>query len=101
MYTSTAIARRRCLAARADGTPCRAWALWDDPGQRCLVHAGRNHHGPLLPGPTAPRRARYTPCLCPGYAWPHRPGGGWCRWPDPPLERCPIPAGTHGWPRRT
>src|SRR5687768_11662348 len=26
-------------------------------------------------------------CRCEAYPWPHRPGGGLCRWPDPPLER--------------
>jgi hypothetical protein len=33
------------------------------------------------------------------YAWPHRPGGGLCCWPDPPTYRLNIPAGTHSWPR--
>ena len=26
-------------------------------------------------------------CRCEAYPWPHRPGGGMCRWPDPPVER--------------
>ena len=26
-------------------------------------------------------------CRCEAYPWPHRPGGGLCRWPDPPLDR--------------
>ena len=26
-------------------------------------------------------------CRCEAYPWPHRPGGGLCRWPDPPIER--------------
>src|SRR6516164_4286955 len=26
-------------------------------------------------------------CRCEAYPWPHRPGGGFCRWPDPPVER--------------
>jgi hypothetical protein len=25
-------------------------------------------------------------CGCKAYPWPHRPGGGLCRWPEPPLE---------------
>lgn len=25
-------------------------------------------------------------CRCAAYPWPHRPGGGLCRWPDPPVE---------------
>ena len=26
--------------------------------------------------------------------WPHRPAGGLCRWPEPPLWRSTVPAGT-------
>lgn len=26
-------------------------------------------------------------CRCEAYPWPHRPGGGLCRFPDTPLER--------------
>ena len=26
-------------------------------------------------------------CRCEAYPWPHRPRGGLCRYPDPPLER--------------
>ena len=26
-------------------------------------------------------------CKCEAYPWPHRPCGGLCRFPDPPLER--------------
>lgn len=35
-------------------------------------------------------------CRCAAYPWPHRPGGGLCRWPDPPVECWKRPAG----PRR-
>src|SRR6058998_3619205 len=30
------------------------------------------------------RRAK---CRCEAYPWPHRPGGGLCRYPDPPAAR--------------
>ena len=33
------------------------------------------------------RDKRRPRCRCEAYPWPHRPGGGLCRWPDPPLER--------------
>src|SRR5689334_25139742 len=33
------------------------------------------------------RNKRRRKCRCKAYPWPHRPGGGFCRWPDPPLER--------------
>jgi hypothetical protein len=26
-------------------------------------------------------------CRCEAYPWPHRPTGGLCRWPDPPVEK--------------
>jgi hypothetical protein len=28
--------------------------------------------------------ARYVPCRCSAYQWPHRPGGGACCWPETP-----------------
>ncbi len=94
MYGSEALARRRCTATRKDGESCRAWALWDDAEQRCAVHAGRGHRGPQVPG-FAPRRpARYPPCRCAAYAWPHRPSSGFCRWPDEPALSSGVPAGT-------
>jgi hypothetical protein len=37
----------------------------------------------------ASRRAadkKRAKCQCAAYPWPHRPGGGLCRWPDPPVE---------------
>ena len=40
------------------------------------------------------RDKRRRKCRCEAYPWPHRPGGGFCRWPDPPLERWqPKPGG--------
>jgi hypothetical protein len=34
-------------------------------------------------------------CRCKAYPWPHRPGGGLCRWPEPPLECYKPPEGKH------
>jgi hypothetical protein len=56
-YSAAAIERRRCTATRRDGAPCRAWALWSDPGQRCLAHAGQSPHGPRLLRSTTLQRA--------------------------------------------
>lgn len=40
------------------------------------------------------RDKRRPKCRCEAYPWPHRPGGGLCRYPDPPLERRqPKPSG--------
>jgi hypothetical protein len=100
MYSATARARRRCTATRRDGEPCRAYALWDDPGQRCVIHAGRGKRGPHRSRFAQPSRpAAVSPCRCVAYQWPHRPGGGLCRWPEPPLYRLTTPASSHRWTR--
>ncbi len=100
-YSPEAVARRRCTGTRKDGAACRAWATWDHPRQLCMAHAGRHHRGPIPPrrGSEPEKQTMYAPCRCQAYDWPHRPGGGLCRWPEPPIWRCPTPAGTHDWPR--
>lgn len=92
-YSEKASSLRRCRASTKSGAPCRAWALWGNVARLCLFHAGRHHRGPLLRLQGQVIRAQYEPCRCEAYAWPHRPGGGLCRWPDEPLERCDTPAG--------
>lgn len=52
-------------------------------------------HHPMAVIASKPKR---EPCRCPAYSWPHRLGGGRCRWPDPPETPHPTPAGTN---RRT
>ena len=98
-YNERARALRRCTGTRADGETCRAWAVWDDPRQLCMAHAGWHHRGPMPErewGLRRPRK-RVPNCTCRAYAWPHRPGDGLCNWPDPPEYICTIPAGTHRW----
>jgi hypothetical protein len=101
MYSPEAVARRRCTGTREDGAPCRAWAVWEGPRQLCVAHAGRHHTGPLPPPWEREREqpARCEACRCAAYQWPHRPGGGLCRWPEPPPYRLTTPAGTRAWPR--
>ncbi len=82
-YTPEAMALRRCKARCADGSPCHAFACWDDPRGLCASH-GRHHRGPMAKQPTPSKHARYVPCTCVAYAFPHRPGAGVCRWPDEP-----------------
>ncbi len=97
-YSASAEARRRCTGTRKDGEPCRAWALWDDPLQRCMNHAGHTHYGPQARrygDHRASSKTRYTPCTCVAYNWPHRPGGGLCRWPEEPWSQWTTPAGQH------
>lgn len=101
MYTPEAAGMRSCTAIRADGLPCRAWAVWRRDEQRCAAHssyprrtrAGCRNSWPYMPPPKTP--AHYKPCHCVAYAWPHRPGSGICRWPLEPLQRLTTRAGTH------
>jgi hypothetical protein len=92
-YSKKAAALRQCTAITKVGKPYQAWALWDDPRQLCCQHAGRGHKGPMKNEYKRSRPARYTPCTCVAYAWPHRPGSGLCRWPDPPQYRLMTPQG--------
>lgn len=98
-YSAAALARRRCCYVYPAGHPsegwgCRAFARWDDPGALdgsglCTAHAGRTRGRDRT---QAGRRAgdgyecRTVPkCACRAYPFPHRPGGGFCRWPEAPL----------------
>jgi hypothetical protein len=108
-YNERARALRQCHATRKDGQRCQGWAMWPTWDawpqsyathlQLCGQHAGRGHHGPQRWRTLWQRlneRTPYgnvTPCRCAAYAWPHRPGGGLCRWPDPPARVSSIPAG--------
>jgi hypothetical protein len=74
-----AIGIKRCSATTAEGLTCRAPACRGD--DRCHRHGGRRQ------GPKA--------CTCAAYAWPHRPGGGLCRWPEQPAEVSPTKGGVH------
>jgi hypothetical protein len=86
-YSAEARALRRCKATTKAGEPCRAWAMWDGGGL-CSAHA-------VAAGQTLARHPRYfvvhanyPRCECDAYRFPHRPGGGDCRWPDPHPARC-------------
>jgi hypothetical protein len=99
-YSERAREMRRCKFTR-DDRQCKAWACWDDAEQRCSAHAGRGKDNRR---PSRYRYSgqptRYTPCRCSAYRWPHRPGGGLCRWPDVPLVSCATSSGSHSLPRR-
>jgi hypothetical protein len=93
-YSLKARELRRCRATRADGGPCQAWAIWGHPDGLCAAHAGVTAHPgsggrsrPARPPLNSVHHARYPLCRCGAYWFPHRPGGGCCRWPDPPTER--------------
>jgi len=100
MYNSNALKIRKCRGIKKDGERCQGWAMWGHPGQLCGNHAGRHHRGPMPKVLTwEVKKAKYIPCECKAYNWPHRPGGGYCNWPDPPFYLCLIPPSTHSWPR--
>lgn len=40
-------------------------------------------------------RSKPKPCTCKAYRWPHRAGGGLCRWPLPPESTHPTSPGTN------
>jgi len=88
-YSLKAQQLRRCKETKANGFPCRNWSLWGE--NVCVSHAPNPKEGD--PPRKKPR------CSCAAYEWPHRPGGGFCRWPDAPTEKCLTPAGTHDEPR--
>lgn len=85
-YSEIAKEMRQCKGVNKDGAPCQAWALWAAPDGMCKEHTSWAYADNKFPTPT---------CRCAAYQWPHRPGGGLCRWPDVPAEVCSIPAGTH------
>jgi hypothetical protein len=103
MYSEAARERRQCTGKRQDGERCQAWAVWNDPRQLCTSHAGRHHRGeiPVAHGGDYARlrRTNNPTCDCIAYAWPHRPGGGYCRWLLAPLFRCTVRSGKHSRPR--
>jgi hypothetical protein len=94
-YSEKAKAARRCTATRKDGQPCQAWALWG--GERCAAHTYKTRGVASDTHRYGGMRTRAPSCTCAAYAWPHRPGGGLCRWPDPPHYHSTIRAGTHSY----
>jgi hypothetical protein len=56
-----------------------------------------HHHVGLLGSRQYGRSSpiRYVPCTCIAYPFPHRPGAGLCRWPDPPIYFLNRPPGVH------
>jgi hypothetical protein len=94
-YSPQARALRRCSATCRDGTGCLNYAVWSDTRQRCGSHGGRVQHRHVR------EKTAYIPCRCEAYAWPHRPGSGYCEWPDEPTERNAMRRGTHNPERRS
>jgi hypothetical protein len=96
-YSERAKAVRRCKATRRDGQPCRAYANWGT--ELCAGHTYKRRGKATEAHRYNGMRTNAPACTCVAYAWPHRPGGGRCRWPDPPIYRSTLPTGTHSYPR--
>jgi hypothetical protein len=108
MYSDETRQRRQCVAIKADGQRCRAFATWEADGpQLCAAHrhshVGQGHAGRVrghiwrdgrLVSLTvndvvaqatgeagwyvALKRCRRPTCNCGGLPFPHRPGGKGC-----------------------
>lgn len=88
--------QRRCLAPRKDGSPCRAWAVWNASEQLCAAHLHpvRRKADEMTDEIRREQGRRHSPvCNCDAYDWPHREYNGLCRGPEGPLEIHPTPAG--------
>lgn len=103
-YSDKAKSLRRCEAiSRSTGERCQNYSRLDS--NFCVVHLypkrkrvviGRDE--PVLSfikrkGKAHHVRQRHNVCRCRAYNFPHRAGGGLCRWPDPPLKRLTTPQG--------
>ena len=89
-YSDNARLLRQCLAVKADGTQCRAFAMWGDPDQLCSAHNGHTRAEDKDPSERCPEPRTSVYCYCAAYPWPHRPGGGLCNWPDGPTRCYPA-----------
>jgi hypothetical protein len=78
VYNADAEELRRCRGTCNDGRRCSRFAVWGDPFQRCVSHGGR------VAGPHVIGKTHAEPCRCEAYPYPHRPGSGYCEWPNPP-----------------
>jgi hypothetical protein len=88
---------RRCLAIRKDGSPCRAWAVWNASEQLCAVHlhSTRRKQREMTAAIRKEQARRHSPvCRCDAYDWPHREHNGLCRGPDGPLGHMADAGGT-------
>jgi hypothetical protein len=73
---------RQCVGVTAAGARCRAWARWGSDDQLCSSHTIRKRGKPE----NRSRGRSKAKCECRAYDWPHKPGGGYCRWPDEPMK---------------
>lgn len=86
--------RRRCTGTKADGLPCKSWAVWEADEQKCLSHLSpkaRLEHE--IRRAKQSKKAPRPKCDCDAYPFPHRPANGFCVAPEVPKVIHPLPAG--------
>jgi hypothetical protein len=107
-YSKKAKRLRRCTYRYPEGHTragerCKAYARWQSDWKNgnglCVAHGTEGRGSQKRRGERVEHKPRPL-CDCAAYSWPHRPGGGLCRWPDPPKYVCTIPEGTRAPWRR-
>lgn len=105
-YSEKAKSLRQCEAIKPNGERCRNYSRLDS--NVCVIHLYRTRkravigrHEPIQhfikrKGKAHHVRQRHNVCRCRAYNWPHRAGGGLCRWPDEPEKRLTTPQGASG-----
>ena len=99
-YSEKAKAKRRCTYTfpeghEREGERCKAWAMWGSDRQLCVAHGTDGRGKEAAPGERVYTRRTIPLCECEAYNFPHRPGGGLCRWPETPNMKLTTPEGTH------
>jgi hypothetical protein len=99
-YSEAAKAKRRCTYTfpeghEREGERCKAWAMWGSDRQLCVAHGTDGRGKEAAPGERVYARRTIPLCECEAYNFPHRPGGGLCRWPETPNMKLTTPEGTH------
>ena len=96
-YSKKARDLRRCQYHYEDGSQCKAYAMWDSSQRYCVAHERLGQPRKQWDRSSPRDYKTIVTCDCPAYNWPHRPGGGYCQWPDLPEYVCTIPAGESPW----
>lgn len=98
-YSEKAKEKRRCTyrfpeGHEREGERCKAWAMWGNEEQLCVAHGTDGRGSQKSPEERILVHRTIPKCTCEAYNFPHRPGGGLCRWPDPPIRKLTTPEGT-------
>ena len=81
-HSDTQSIRKALAQAKAAMPSPREW--WREVDRRAQEEADRKKALRKI------RQRRRPKCTCSAYQFPHRPGSGNCRWPDPPVQPAPA-----------